>query len=176
MLEFDSFFSVGVKSNGLLGIFSKKCSCCDTFLYIWIKNYVALMALTVMGASKSGTAGRSPSFHGFRSGAAILEQGTFLFVAPEDCSITRGWTWSTLSELSQMTLANVVFLISSSCLGVNFPGFSYQNLSPIFNLTNWSSNRHVTVGPRMLSSRGFSLKAPEYRSISSTCLANKAPN
>jgi hypothetical protein len=47
-------------------------------------------------------------------------------------------------------------------------GVSYQNLSPLLSLTNWSVKRHIRVGPKKPPSRGCSASAPVYRSMSST--------
>lgn len=109
------------------------------------------------------------SFHNVQFAEEMFEHGTFLFF-PRKPSITRGCTVFKLSALSQITLAKLVLRISSSCAGVKLWGFSYQNLSPYFSLMNWSNIRHVNVGPRMFPFKGFSLSAPVYKSISSTCL------
>lgn len=127
------------------------------------------MAVTPRDLSKTGTL-RSPAFHWFKSGLSIFVQGRIWLLAMSLPCMTFFCMLYTSSELSQIILASVDFRISFNCLWLKLCEFSYQNLSPILSLKNWSKMRQVNVGPKILPSSGFSLNAPVYRSTSSTWL------
>ena len=79
------------------------------------------------------------------------------------------------SELSQIILAKVTFLISFNCGSVNLiKGFevSCQKRSHFLKLSNWIPAIQPKVGPTDPPCNGYSDKPPVNKSISSTLLAN----
>lgn len=90
-------------------------------------------------------------------------------------SITFLWISSIESELSQMILAKVSFLIWFNCASVkrtNGSEVSCQKRSHFFNLSNCIPATQPKVGPTDPPCIGYSDKPPVNKSISSTLLLN----
>ena len=74
------------------------------------------------------------------------------------------WMCETWSQLSQVTLARLTFLISSSWASVNLMrGLppSYQNLSHFLKFLNWIPMMQAKVGPTKPPCKGVSERPPE---------------